>query len=99
MRHTCARSDLQSLRMPDSRPRRGKRAWGHLLLRELRKTVRGPKHSRPGFVMKRIGKCAHPACHCPASDADEYCSAYCREAGKLTEVVCKCGHADKRICR
>jgi hypothetical protein len=43
-------------------------------------------------------KCAHPACSCPAPEGEKYCSTYCHDAGKLTELACNCGHrgcADK----
>jgi len=42
--------------------------------------------------MATIGKCAHPACNCPAADGEKYCSTYCHDAGKLTELMCNCGH-------
>jgi hypothetical protein len=38
-------------------------------------------------------KCAHPACNCPAPDGEKYCSAYCHDMRKLTELSCQCGHS------
>ena len=38
-------------------------------------------------------KCAHPACKCAAPKNDDYCSQYCKDAGKDdVEISCDCGH-------
>ena len=37
-------------------------------------------------------KCQHPACNCYAPAGESYCSAYCHDAGDLTELSCNCGH-------
>ncbi len=44
--------------------------------------------------------CAHGVCNCPATTGSDYCSPYCEEVGKTTnvtvdksqEIVCDCGH-------
>ena len=38
-------------------------------------------------------KCKHPACSCTAETGGEYCSQYCKDAGKTMEIACNCGHA------
>jgi hypothetical protein len=38
-------------------------------------------------------KCAHPSCSCMARSDSKYCSQYCEDAGKTTEISCNCGHA------
>jgi hypothetical protein len=38
-------------------------------------------------------KCHHPACSCMVDKSENYCSAYCKDAGKTTEIACNCGHA------
>jgi hypothetical protein len=43
--------------------------------------------------MAEFKKCAHPACNCAAPDDDKYCSPYCHDMGKLTELACNCPHA------
>ena len=42
--------------------------------------------------MAEIKNCGHPACNCPAPEGEKYCSTYCHDAGKLTELACNCGH-------
>jgi len=37
-------------------------------------------------------ECAHSACGCLAGSGGDYCSESCKDAGKLTEISCKCGH-------
>lgn len=37
-------------------------------------------------------KCAHPSCSCMARADSKYCSNYCEDAGKTTEIGCNCGH-------
>jgi len=37
-------------------------------------------------------KCAHPACSCLVPEGTEYCSNYCHDTGKDTELACNCGH-------
>src|SRR5712691_2835458 len=49
----------------------------------------GLKGGRP---MAKERKCGHPACNCTALNGDKYCSPYCHDAGKLTELACNCGH-------
>ncbi len=42
-------------------------------------------------------KCAHPACRCTVAENGqfgEYCSDRCREAKKMNELRCECGHPD-----
>ena len=39
------------------------------------------------------GKCAHPACQCPVSENQKYCSTSCQDAGDTLELSCNCGHA------
>jgi hypothetical protein len=39
--------------------------------------------------------CAHPGCDCTLTTDrpfGKYCSEYCREHGKMTELACHCGH-------
>jgi hypothetical protein len=43
---------------------------------------------------KKIEKCAHPGCNCPASKDAKYCSDYCESIGKQPSIVCNCGHAE-----
>jgi hypothetical protein len=38
-------------------------------------------------------KCAHPSCTCTPPNGEKYCSTYCHDAGKITELSCNCGHA------
>jgi len=38
-------------------------------------------------------KCNHPACSCKVDSHSEYCSQYCKDAGKTMEISCNCGHA------
>lgn len=42
--------------------------------------------------MSDKAKCAHPACNCPAPPGEKYCSVYCHDAGKYTELMCGCRH-------
>lgn len=38
--------------------------------------------------------CKHPACSCPVTDGESYCSQYCKDAGAdEIEISCDCGHA------
>jgi metallothionein len=37
-------------------------------------------------------KCAHPSCTCMAPKGENYCSQYCKDAGKTMELSCNCGH-------
>ena len=40
-------------------------------------------------------KCLHPACKCFLPEgAEPYCGPYCRDAGRLLELACNCGHAE-----
>ena len=44
--------------------------------------------------------CAHGTCNCLAAEGSDYCSPYCEEVGKTTnitpdgaqEIICDCGH-------
>jgi hypothetical protein len=43
----------------------------------------------------RTAKCAHENCSCqvaPGGAFGDYCSDYCRDASKITELRCECGH-------
>ncbi len=46
------------------------------------------------MVTETKPECAHPACDCIAKDGSDYCSESCKDAGDLTEISCKCGHAE-----
>jgi hypothetical protein len=37
-------------------------------------------------------KCAHPACKCTVQPHEHYCSQYCKDAKKMTEMACGCPH-------
>jgi hypothetical protein len=37
-------------------------------------------------------QCAHPACDCPVTGGDKYCSPHCESAPE-SEISCGCGHA------
>jgi hypothetical protein len=38
-------------------------------------------------------KCAHPACKCMVPPHEgAYCSQYCKDAKKMTEMACGCPH-------
>ncbi len=39
-------------------------------------------------------ECKHSACACSTADGTDYCSEYCREAGRqdITEISCGCEH-------
>ncbi len=43
---------------------------------------------------KKIEKCAHPGCNCPAAQGAKYCSDYCESIGKQPSIACECGHAE-----
>ncbi len=38
-------------------------------------------------------KCAHPACNCLVDKNTKYCSQYCHDSGRTTEITCNCRHA------
>jgi len=44
---------------------------------------------------KKVAKCAHPGCNCPAAKDSKYCSDYC---GMVTinylSIACECGHTE-----
>ena len=45
--------------------------------------------------MAKTTKCAHESCVCMVSEGGQfgaYCGAHCRDAKKLTELRCECGH-------
>jgi hypothetical protein len=40
-------------------------------------------------------KCAHPSCNCTVAKGGEYgkyCSEYCKESKRSTELHCNCRH-------
>jgi len=43
---------------------------------------------------KKIEKCAHPGCNCPAAKGSKYCGSYCEGAGKSPSFACNCNHPD-----
>jgi hypothetical protein len=43
---------------------------------------------------KKIEKCAHPGCNCPAAKDSKYCGAYCKGAGKSPSFACHCNHPE-----
>lgn len=44
-------------------------------------------------MAKKSNKCAHENCQCQVSEAEKFCSEYCREAGEeIVEVGCGCEH-------
>ena len=43
---------------------------------------------------KKIEKCAHPGCSCPAAQGAKYCSDYCESIGKQPSIACECSHAE-----
>ena len=42
---------------------------------------------------KKVPKCAHPGCECPAAKGSKYCGSYCEGAGNSPSIACNCGHA------
>jgi len=38
-------------------------------------------------------KCAHPACTCPVSSEEDYCSAQCAATEDVIDIDCRCVHA------
>jgi len=36
-------------------------------------------------------QCAHPACDCPVTGGEKYCSTHCETAPE-SEITCGCGH-------
>src|SRR5262245_40261249 len=41
--------------------------------------------------MTGINKCLRPACSCPVTEGEKYCSVLCENAGPQ-ELPCNCGH-------
>ena len=37
-------------------------------------------------------KCQHPACNCVPPKGESYCSESCKDAAKIIELACQCGH-------
>ena len=54
----------------------------------------GEKGEVGSVAEKKIGKCAHPGCNCPAAEERKYCSDYCESIGKQPSIACSCGHAE-----
>ena len=42
---------------------------------------------------KKIEKCAHPGCSCPAAGS-KYCGAYCQGSANRPSIVCNCRYAE-----
>jgi hypothetical protein len=44
--------------------------------------------------MDTTHKCAHPGCACTVEKDGEFCSQYCKDAGKdEIEIACDCQHS------
>src|SRR5215471_11937948 len=43
------------------------------------------------WSMTGINKCLRPACSCPVTEGEKYCSVLCENAGPQ-ELPCNCGH-------
>ena len=43
---------------------------------------------------KKIEKCAHPGCSCPAAADSKYCGAYCEGSANRPSIACNCRHAE-----
>jgi len=43
-------------------------------------------------MSREAKKCHHPACNCTVEGNNDYCSQYCKDAGKTMEISCNCGH-------
>jgi hypothetical protein len=43
---------------------------------------------------KKIEKCAHPGCNCPAAEGSKYCGAYCEGSANRPSIACNCRHAE-----
>jgi hypothetical protein len=41
---------------------------------------------------KKMEKCAHPGCNCPAAKGSKYCGAYCEGSGNRPSIACNCNH-------
>ena len=46
---------------------------------------------------KKIEKCAHPRCSCPAAPGSKYCGAYCEGSANRPSIACNCRHGG--MCR
>jgi hypothetical protein len=44
---------------------------------------------------KKIEKCAHPGCNCPAAKGGKYCGAYCEGSANRPSNACNCRHAER----
>jgi hypothetical protein len=54
----------------------------------------GKKGEGVSMADKKIEKCAHPGCNCPATKKNKYCSDYCESIGKQPSIACNCGHVE-----
>ena len=43
---------------------------------------------------KKIEKCAHPGCNCPAAKGSKYCGAYCEGSAGRPSIACNCNHPE-----
>jgi hypothetical protein len=43
---------------------------------------------------KKIQKCAHPGCSCPAVTGRKYCGAYCEGSANRPSIACNCRHVE-----
>jgi hypothetical protein len=56
---------------------------------------RQPKRAEGVFMAeKKIEKCAHPGCNCPAAPDSKYCGAYCEGSANRPSIACNCRHAE-----
>src|SRR5882724_12867947 len=62
--------------------------WAYAL-RQLKKEPRGFS-----MAAKKIEKCAHPGCNCPAVPGSKYCGAYCEGSANRPSIACNCRHAE-----
>jgi hypothetical protein len=54
----------------------------------------GEKGEGVSMAEKKIEKCAHPGCDCPAAQGAKYCGAYCERSASRPSIACNCGHAE-----
>ena len=43
---------------------------------------------------KKLEKCAHPGCNCPAAKNSKYCGTYCEGSAGRPSIACNCGHPE-----
>ena len=60
--------------------------------RMLFATVKGAEGG--SMAEKKIEKCAHPGCNCPAAPGSKYCGAYCEGSANRPSIACNCRHAE-----